>query len=307
MIPEVHDLDGLELIDLAYAGLGGVMGSYLLRGDSGRFMLIETGPLTALGQLEAGIRSAGLEPENLTDVLVTHIHLDHAGSTGSLARRYGATVHVHEGGAQHLLDPARLVASSRRAYGAEAFTELMGGLESVPSGLLRSFGDDADFRLHGRRIRVLPTPGHAGSHVAFLVDGVGLFAGDAAAIRLAGPAYAKPATAPPEIDLEAWDDSLQRLRAVRADRLLLTHFGAYTDVDAHLDRVAGQNRLWAEEIRSGLEKGEGHEQLVGRISRLAERQMAEAGIPESVRAGYRVSSDYNMTAAGLARYWSKRP
>jgi glyoxylase-like metal-dependent hydrolase (beta-lactamase superfamily II) len=306
MIPEVHDLGGVELIDLAYAGLSQLMGSYLLRGEHGRFMLIETGPLTALEQLEAGIRSRGLEPEGLTDVLVTHIHLDHAGSTGSLARRYGARIHVHEDAAGHLLDPARLIASSRRTYGEEAFDELMGGMESVPAGQLRPFAADADFRLHGRRIRVVATPGHAGSHVAFLVDDTGLFAGDAAAIRLPGPAFVKPATAPPEIDLEAWEESLARMRATGADRLFLTHFGAYEDVAAHLDLVEEQNRRWAGEIRAGLDAGEDHGQLVERITQLSEGQMAAAGIPEPVRAAYRMSSDYNMTAAGLARYWSKR-
>lgn len=305
MIPEVHDLDGVELIDLAYGGLAQLMGSYLLRGPAGRFMLIETGPVTALEQLEAGIRSAGLEPEDLSDVLVTHIHLDHAGSTGSLARRYGSTIHVHELGAPHLLDPERLIASSRRAYG-DAFDQLMGGMESVPKAQLRAFGNDARFTLLGRQIRVIFTPGHAGSHVAFLVDGSDLFTGDSAAIRLPGPAWVKPATAPPEIDLEAWDGSLQRLRDSGADRLLLTHFGAYADVDLHLDQVAEQNHRWAEEIGRGLAAGEDHGQLVQRITVLAEQQMAAAGLPEAVRERYRISSDYNMTAAGLARYWSRR-
>lgn len=304
MIPEVHDLDGVELIDLAYGDLTQVMGSYLLRGRSGQFMLIETGPFTALEQLEAGIRSVGLEPAALSDVLVTHIHLDHAGSTGSLARRYGSNIHVHEQGAAHLQDPERLVASSRRAYG-DAFDQLMGGMESVPAAQLRPFGSNDTLTLLDRQIQVIPTPGHAGSHVSFHVHGVGLFAGDAAAIRLPGPRYVKPATAPPEINLAAWDESLQRLRDARADRLLLTHFGAYEDVDEHLDQVAEQNHLWAEAIGRGLAAGEEHMQLVQRITRLAEQQMTDAGLSDALRERYRISSDYNMTAAGLARYWSK--
>lgn len=300
----VHDLGGAELIDLPYAGLHRTMGSYILRGQDGAFMLVECGPLALLHQLEAGIRSAGLEPRDLSDILVTHIHLDHAGAAGTLARRYGATVHAHEAGVPHLLDPERLVASSRRTYGDE-FDELMGGMEGVPAEQLRTLRDGDTLTLHGRGVVVMHTPGHAGSHVSFLVDGTDLYTGDSAGIRLAGTSFLKPATAPPEIDLDAWAASIRRMLAVQPRRILLTHFGAFDDPAAHFAELRRQHLLWSRTVLAGLRAGEDDAALVRRITELSEAQMETAGLGESDRERYRVSSNHVMTAAGLARYWRK--
>lgn len=280
------------------------MASYLIKGEDGAFMLVETGPYALLPQLEAGIRTLGLDPENLTDILLTHIHLDHAGNAGALARRYGANVWVHEDGAGFLVDPERLISSSRRVYG-DRFDELMKGAEPLPEDNLIEIQDGDEFELHGHEFRVVHTPGHAGSHVSFLMDGRDLFTGDSAGIRFPGSAIVKPATAPPEIDLDAWLDSIMRMQKLKPERLLLTHYGEFTDVDRHFRELRRQHALWGRTILAGLRLDEDDGQLVDRISEVAEGQMQAADLSERDRERYRVSSDHTMTAAGLARYWRK--
>ena len=295
---------GIHLIDLVYAGLDKTMASYLITGQDGRFMLIETGPYALLPQLEASIAQLGLDIANLTDILLTHIHLDHSGNAGALARRSGANVWVHEAGAAFLVDPSRLISSSRRVYG-DSFEELMKGAEPVPEENLIEIQDSDEFELHGRRFRVLHTPGHSGSHVSFLMDDRDLFTGDSGGIRFPGCDLVKPATAPPEIDLDAWLDSIRRMQELNAERILPTHFGPFGDVKRHFRELRRQNARWGSAILTGLRNGEDDEQLVGRITELAERQMAEAGLSDLDRERYRVSSNHTMTAAGLARYWRK--
>lgn len=295
---------GIHLIDLVYAGLDKTMASYLLTGQDGRFMLIETGPYALLPQLEAAIESLGLDIANLTDILLTHIHLDHSGNAGALARRSGANVWVHEAGAAFLVDPERLIASSRRVYG-ESFDELMKGAEPLPEEKLIEIQDGDEFELHGRQFRVLHTPGHAGSHVSFLMDGRDLFTGDSAGIRFPGSEVVKPATAPPEIDLDAWLESILRMQDLNAERILPTHFGPFTDVNRHFRELRRQNARWGGAVLEGLRNGESDEQLVDRVTGLAERQMFAAGLSDLDRERYRVSSNHTMTAAGLARYWRK--
>ena len=295
---------GIHLIDLVYAGLDRTMASYLIRGQDGRFMLIETGPYSLLPQLEAAIKGLGLDITNLTDILLTHIHLDHSGNAGALARRSGANVWVHEAGAAFLVDPARLIASSRRVYGA-SFDELMKGAEPLPEENLIQVQDGDEFELHGHAFRVIHTPGHAGSHVSFLMDGRDLFTGDSAGIRFPGSDLVKPATAPPEIDLDAWLTSIGRMQELNAERILPTHFGPFQDVNRHFRELRRQNARWGGAVLAGLRAGESDEQLVERITELAERQMFEAGLSDLDRERYRVSSDHTMTAAGLARYWRK--
>lgn len=295
---------GIHLIDLVYAGLNRTMASYLLTGEDGRFMLIETGPYSLYPQLTAAITGLGLDLNDLTDILVTHIHLDHAGSAGALARRSGANVWVHEAGAPFLIEPERLIASSRRTYGAE-FDELMKGAEPLPDSSVITVLDGDEFELHGRSFRVVHTPGHSGSHVSFLMDSTDLFTGDSAGIRFPGTRFVKPATAPPEIDLDAWLLSIERMQALQPGRILPTHFGPYEDVDWHFRELRRQNALWSGVILDGLRQGADDAALVRAISETSEQQMQAAGLSELDRERYRVSSDHTMTAAGLKRYWQK--
>ena len=303
--PLVQDLGGVFLLDTRHGGLQGTVGSYLLPGEGGTFALIESGPASTLPTLLAGVREAGFEPQNLSDVLVTHIHLDHAGAAGTLARDYGATVWVHESGAPHLVDPSRLLGSARRVYGDE-MEALWGAVEAVPEAQVRALSDGDTFELFGHTLRVLETPGHASSHVSYLLDDKTMFTGDAAAIKLPGSNVVRPATAPPEIDLEAWDQSLDAMLDAAPDRLLLTHFGEVGDVAGHLERVRERTHAWAEEVLAGLQAGEDDAALVARLARVGEAELEADGASPEARVRHRTTSNDEMSAAGLKRYWQKR-
>ena len=304
-LPLVQDFSGVFLLDTRHGGLQGTVGSYLLPGEGGRFALIESGPASTLPTLLEGIREAGFEPENLSDVLVTHIHLDHAGAAGTLARENGAAVWVHENGAPHLVDPSRLLSSARRVYGDE-MEALWGAVEAVPEAQVRALSDGDTFELFGHSVRVLETPGHASSHLSYLLDGKTMFTGDAAAIKLPGSEVVRPATAPPEIDLEAWEESLNAMRDAAPERLLLTHFGEVRDVAAHLEKVRERTHAWAEEVLAGLQAGENDAALVARISRTGEAELEADGASPEARVRHRTTSNDEMSAAGLKRYWQKR-
>ncbi|RMF37690.1 MAG: MBL fold metallo-hydrolase [Chloroflexi bacterium] len=247
----------LFLIDLMFQGMDGAIGAYLLAEGDGRFALIECGPVSTLEALEAGIHAAGLSPEALHAVLVTHIHLDHAGAAGTLARRYGATVYVHEVGAPHLADPSRLWASAARLYG-DQMEPLWGRIDPVPREQLHALTDGDTVPLGRWQVQAVYTPGHASHHVVYRLDSL-VFTGDLAGVRLPGSRFVAPPTPPPELHLETWHESLARLRALHPTHLLLTHFGAYTgDVDEHLEALEARLDRWGElilaQMRSGAEE-----------------------------------------------------
>ena len=299
----VQNLGDVILIDTEHIGNAGTVGAYLLPYGQA-LALIETGPSSTLPALEAGIRQAGYEPEALQAVFLTHIHLDHGGAAGTLAQRYGATVYVHEVGAPHLRDPSRLMASATRIYG-EQMDYLWGTMEAVPEGQLRVLEDNELVTLGQRSLRAIETPGHASHHFAYLLDDGSVFSGDAAAIRFAGSAVVRPALPPPEVNLELWDTTLERLRQLSASRLLLTHFGEVLEVDSHLEQVRSQNWLWAKAVLAGMQAGESDSDLMARIEALSLRQLEDDGADPKTIHRHRVTSNDAMTVMGLSRYWRK--
>ncbi|MDZ7704285.1 MAG: MBL fold metallo-hydrolase [Trueperaceae bacterium] len=303
-IPPVQNLGGVYLIDTQHIGHRGTVGAYLLPSDNGEFALVESGPASTLDMLEAGIRMIGLNPDNLRAVLVTHIHLDHAGAAGTLARRYGADVYVHEVGARHLLDPTKLLVSAERIYG-EHMERLWGETEAVPEDKLHTVADGDTVTVVGHSLDVLYTPGHASHHVSYRLGDGSLFAGDAAGIRFDGSAVVRPALPPPDIDLDTWDDTLDKIRRAEPSRLLLTHFGAVTDVEAHLAEVSRQNEIWANAVLEGMREGDDDDALAARVRRISEAELERDGAPTDVQVRHQVTSNDAMTVMGLKRYWNK--
>lgn len=303
-IPQVQDLGGLFLLDTQHMGYPGTVGVYLLPGAAGTFALVESGPGSTLETVLAGVQEAGFAPEKLTGVLVTHIHLDHAGAAGTLAQRYGAEVYVYENGAGHLLDPSRLLASATRIYG-DRMGELWGEMESVPQHLLRPVRDGETLEILGHRVGVLYTPGHASHHVGYLLDKTRLFTGDAAGIRLPGATTVRPALPPPELDLETWSRTIQAMRQVGPEELLLTHFGRVDDVETHFRDLEHQHRAWSETILEGMNSGEDDAALAARIAKLSREALLAEGASEATIARHSVTSSDAMTVMGVKRYWQK--
>lgn len=303
-IPSVEDLNGVFLIDTRHLGGEGTIGVFLVPSENQGFSLVETGPASTLETLKAGVAEAGFDLQDLENILVTHIHLDHAGAAGALAAETGAEVYVHSVGAPHLADPSRLMASATRIYGDKMDT-LWGPMTPIAERQINSLQGGETLKLGGHTVEVIYTPGHASHHVAYLFNEDALFTGDAAAICLKGSSVVRPALPPPEIDLETWRETSQAMLAAKPQRLLLTHFGEVADVDTHLRRVPERNAVWAEVILEGMRAGEDDEALTKRIAEFGNTELSADGAPPEVVARHQVTSNYAMTVMGITRYWRK--
>jgi glyoxylase-like metal-dependent hydrolase (beta-lactamase superfamily II) len=220
-------VSGIHCIDVRHLGLEGAIGVYVLPGDEPT--LVDPGPATTLDALTEALSGLGIGPRDLRHVLLTHVHLDHAGSTGHLVDAYPETlVHVHADGAPHMADPERLVASTRRTFG-EAHDRLWGEVRPVPAHRIRAWSPGEAGAWRG--IRPLETPGHIAHHLAYLDERDGtLFSGDSMGIVLGEDVPTHPATPPPAVDLRAWERTLDEIGTVGPERFGATHFGLHGDV-----------------------------------------------------------------------------
>jgi glyoxylase-like metal-dependent hydrolase (beta-lactamase superfamily II) len=296
--------DGVWLIDLGFRGRRGVVAAYLVAGGD-EVALIETGPTTTLPALLAGIEVAGFAPEQVTDLLLTHIHLDHAGAAGPFVRRFPrATVRVHPVGAPHLIDPGKLLASATRIYG-ERMEQLWGEVAPIPAERVGPLADGETLTVAGRPVTALFTPGHASHHVCYWDAGSGMvFTGDVGGVRMPGTGYVCPPTPPPDLDLDAWRESVVRLRALGARRLCPTHFGVFDDVAAHLDQLGPNLEAFRDLARDALLAGADHAALT---AILHDRMAAELGdVPAAVLENLEWATPSYMAALGLTRYLVKR-
>src|SRR3954467_8127052 len=228
----------MEPLDLHFGGAERAIGVYLLETACGP-ALFDCGPSSTLPRLKVVLRERGLEPTDVRHLLLSHVHLDHAGAAGSLVREHPAlTVWVSEVGAPHVVDPSRLERSARRLYG-DLFDPPWGELAPVAEGNVRiAAGDVLGWE-------AFPTVGHASHHVSYLRDGA-LLAGDAAGVRIPGASYVLPVSPPPDVDVDAWHRTADAIRAHEPERLALIHFGVHEDVDEHLDRLERELDRWSE-------------------------------------------------------------
>jgi glyoxylase-like metal-dependent hydrolase (beta-lactamase superfamily II) len=274
-----------EPLDLRHLGRPRVIGCYLLETDDG-LALNDCGPATCVPELKARLAERGLELGDVRHLLLSHIHLDHAGAAGVLVREHpGLQVHVSAIGAPHLLDPSRLEASARRLYGDE-FDTLWGELAPVPEANVLPVGTQVV------GLDCFPSPGHASHHVCYLGGDGTLYAGDAAGVRILPSRFVLPPTPPPEVDLEAWASTLDAILKRTPERLALIHFGVAEDPPRHLQELRERLERWSERVRDGASEEE-FEQLAA----------ADLG-PD--RESYAQAMPFWQSYAGLKRYWEKR-
>uniref|UniRef100_A0A7C2BYH2 MBL fold metallo-hydrolase n=1 Tax=Thermus islandicus TaxID=540988 RepID=A0A7C2BYH2_9DEIN len=290
----------VRILDLRFQGVERVIASFLLDSGEGP-VLIETGPESTYARLEAALRAEGVLPEEVRHVFVTHIHLDHAGAAWRLAE-LGATVYVHPQGAPHLVDPSRLLASAERIYG-DGLKALWGEVRGIPKERVRPLADGERVRLGDLEVQALATPGHAGHHHAYRVGDL-VFTGDVAGVRIA-PGPVLPPTPPPDIHLESWHASLDRLLALRPEALYLTHFGAYEDVEAHLQALKEALEAWAGWVLHRLKEGLPQEEMARRFEAYWREGLERAGLDEGGMRLYALADPPFMNLQGLVRYWQK--
>jgi glyoxylase-like metal-dependent hydrolase (beta-lactamase superfamily II) len=288
-------------LDLNFQGQPHAIASYLIRhGDA--VVLIENGPGSTLPALEAGLAAEGLSPRDVTHVLLTHIHLDHAGAAGWLARQ-GAQIYVHRVGAPHLLDPERLIASATRIYGDRMQT-LWGEFLPVPQDQLIVPKDAEAIVIGNAEFIPLDTPGHAEHHFSYLFEDI-CFSGDVGGVRIPGYQYLRVPMPPPELHIERWHDSIALLRKQNVKTIAPTHFGMFEDVAWHLDEVdRGLNSAsrWLEEtMPSEPAVDEMRQSYTDWIIEEGKRN----GLDDEVVRAYELANPLGMSADGLLRYWKK--
>jgi glyoxylase-like metal-dependent hydrolase (beta-lactamase superfamily II) len=242
-------------IDTKMAGYDGITAGYLIRGD--RPCLVETGTAPSAPVVRDALASLGIGPSDLATVVVTHIHLDHAGGAGDIAAMFpAADIVVHQRGARHLADPSKLMASAREVYGA-ALDRFFGVLAPVPAERIIALEDTGTVDLGGgRRLDSHYSPGHAKHHVGLIDSGSGdLYVGDAAGVYLPETGDLRPATPPPDFDLEVALASIRKFAALQPSRLLFSHYGPVTVITETLERSAEEIRVWVEETRAARKAG----------------------------------------------------
>lgn len=303
MAPTFEAAPGIRGIDTLMCGREKATSAYLVEAEE--LALVETGPTTSVPAVLDGLAALGVGPDDLAHIIVTHIHLDHAGGAGALLPHFPrATVWVHERGAPHLADPTRLVASAARIYGERSLHMLFGPVEAIPPERLRSLRDGDVVSLGNRTIEAIYTPGHAGHHVCLMDDATqGVFVGDALGVFLPDARILRPATPPPEFDLQLAVESIARVADRKPSRLLFSHFGPADEV-TDLSRLATQRiKRWAEIVDQALE----HTQDLMEVVRILKERTSDEMNPdaEAVQDRYEVLSSYEMNAMGLMRFLSK--
>ena len=271
-------------VDLWFGGAEQAIGVYVLDYPGGP-LLYDCGPSTTLARLKEGLRECGTELGEIRHLLLSHIHLDHAGAAGTIVREHpDLQVWVSEIGAPHLVDPSRLERSARRLYG-ESFDPLWGELVPVPEQNVRiAAGEVLGWE-------VFPAPGHASHHVCYFRDGT-LLAGDAAGVRVQPSRYIVPVSPPPDIDIEAWHATIAEIERRAPERLALIHFGVETGVADHLQRLGDELDRWSASVRDGID-----------LDDFVAAGRADAGDDADL---YDQVAPYWQSWHGLRRYWDNQ-
>jgi glyoxylase-like metal-dependent hydrolase (beta-lactamase superfamily II) len=266
-----------------------VVGVYLVETDDG-LALFDCGPSSCIPALKAGLAERGLALGDLRHLLLSHIHLDHAGAAGTLVREHpGLRVHVSEIGAPHLVDPSRLERSARRLYG-DSFDTLWGELAPIPEGNVEAAGDQVV------GLDCFPSPGHASHHVCYLHQDGTLYAGDAAGVRVQPARYVLPVSPPPDVDVEAWFRTFEEIERRHPERLALIHFGVAESPSEHLALVREELAKWSERCERGLDE---------QAWIAAARRDLEAAVGDEADHWVRAAPLW-QSYAGMRRYWDKR-
>ncbi|MCG6948756.1 MAG: MBL fold metallo-hydrolase [Acidobacteria bacterium] len=292
----------IHTIDVEFFGATELISSFLVPIDGG-FVLFDPGPASGLDSLERRVGEAGYELTDLRAVFATHVHLDHAGASGVLARRTGCEVFAHPLGGPHMIDPeAKLLPSAERLYG-NMMEPLWGRTVGVPEAQMRLVEDGATVTIGDLDVVGWHTPGHAKHHVAWQIDDA-VSTGDVAGVRFPGASHVLPPLPPPDIDIDQWRKSLAVLRRLEPGRLLLTHFGSFDDVARHIDELEDRLVRWTAIARKTISSGGGRDELGAALERMHEEEMRSADVPPEAAERYRRLCPVKEASTGLFRYCS---
>ncbi|MBD3145618.1 MBL fold metallo-hydrolase [Microbispora camponoti] len=289
------------------AGYSGITAGYLILGD--RPCLVETGTSTSAPVVRDALSSLGVGPDDLATVVVTHIHLDHAGGVGDIASFYpSAEIVVHEKGARHLADPSRLMASAKMVWG-DKLDVLFGTLAPTDAARIRALGDTGTIALgNGRTLASHYSPGHAKHHVGLLDSLTGdLYVGDAAGVYLPETGDLRPATPPPDFDLDVALGSIGLFAALKPQRLLFSHYGPVEDVPSTLERSAEELRIWVDLTRRARDEGLDLDHAVAMVRDRTRERYAALRADEATAEQFELLSGAPSNVAGIMHWLDRTP
>ncbi len=297
---------GITAIDTFMGGRERYTAAYLLNATEPA--LVETGPGTSVEPVTRALDALGIGSDALAHVVLTHIHLDHAGGVGALAAAFPrATIWVHGRGARHLAEPARLVASATRVYGADRMATLFGPVEPVPADRIQVFDGGASLDLGGRSLTALDTPGHASHHLAIVDSATGVvFTGDALGIHVPALPILRPATPPPDFDLDLAIASIERIRSVDPSTLLFAHFGPIADVERTCDLAVRKLRTWTTTVERAMERTSDVDEIVEVLAREAAAEIVTGAEAQLDLDRLETLAGIRMNALGIMRYLAQR-
>lgn len=292
----------IHTLDLNFQNTPNTIASYLVVGTGGP-VLVETGPGSTIETMKKRLSEHGFAPSDVRSVLVTHIHLDHAGAAGWWAQQ-GSQVFVHHIGAPHLIDPSKLLASAGRIYG-ELMEPLWGEVLPAPAERVTSVSDGDSINVAGLSFTAIDTPGHAYHHHAYQLGKVA-FTGDAAGIHIPGPSFVDLPAPPPEFNRDLWLQSVERLFALDLDTIYPTHFGRVADWRGHLGAFQQLLGDASEFVRIRIENGLDRDEIVGAYLEWQVQRAGSAQIGDTLVKRYAVSNPLYMSVDGIIRYWTRR-
>jgi glyoxylase-like metal-dependent hydrolase (beta-lactamase superfamily II) len=297
---------GISYIDLNFCNSPKAIATGVYTGDAG-VALIDPGPGSCIDTLRGDLAAQGIGVEDVQSILLTHIHLDHAGATGLLVKDNPAIkVFVHEKGAPHVIDPSKLVNSANQLWGVEGVARLWGAVIPVPAANLTVLRGGERITAAARAFDVQYTPGHASHHVSYFDAATGIaWVGDTAGLRFGPTLFTLPPTPPPDIDLEAWAESLVKIRAWKPDTVFITHFGPYSGAGEHLDRFEASLREVADIARLAVEGDEPEDAKYAKF-RADVQAYIRRSVPPSETGPLEYVGPLEFNWRGLARYWRKR-
>ena len=291
----------IHIIDLGFLNEADTIAAFLIETASSP-VLIETGPYSTFAHLQAGVKKIGFELEEIQHVLLSHIHLDHAGAAWAMAAK-GANIYLHPFGAKNMADPSKLMESARRIY-QDQMDRLWGDMRAIPENQLKIVGNQEVISVGDVNFVAHHTPGHASHHIAWQVDDV-VFTGDVAGVAIQNGPVVAPLP-PPDIDIEQWLNSIQLLSNLKASKFYLTHFGEITEIDSHLQKLEANIWLQANWVKAHWEAGESIEEMTPAFDAYCQDDLLAKGLPKSELLKYQAANPAWMSVAGLVRYWKKK-
>lgn len=288
-------------LDLHFLGMDGAIASYLIPHNHGA-VLVECGPGSTVPVLLDQLKACGFGASEISDVLVTHIHLDHAGASGWFAKK-GARIHVHPVGAPHLVNPEKLLASAGRIY-RDKMEILWGEFLPVPESQVVIHQDQEVIEIENLVFRALETTGHASHHFAYLLDGA-CFSGDIGGVRMSGARHIRLPMPPPEFHIPSWRKSLELLRQEEISYILPTHFGIFSDPDWHfaaLEKALDDVENWMEEV---MPKDLPAEEVEAEFLMWESKRAKADNLDASVSDVYKTANPPEISILGIQRYWRK--